>query len=92
MAHGFVYFLRGPNNLVKIGKASKLDERIRNISPKLPLDVELLYSIETDYMNELEREVHIMFREQRIRGERFQLTDEHVNYIVNVGVLDGMEL
>ena len=92
MAHGFVYFLRGPNNLVKIGKASRLDERIKNISPKLPFGVELIHSIETNYMNELEREAHIMFCEQRIRGEWFQLTDIDIHHVVDVGVLDGMEL
>lgn len=73
---GFVYFLRADNGAVKIGRTSNPNNRLAQISPKLPYKVKLLFVIETDDMQRLEADLHNRFACKHLRGEWFDLNPE----------------
>lgn len=78
---GFVYFLKADNNLVKIGKTKRLDERIHHFSVKLPYQTQLIHSISTSNMDQLERHFHKVFVQKRKHGEWFELSEEDITSI-----------
>jgi hypothetical protein len=79
MKHGFVYFLKGTNNVVKIGKSRREpDVRIAEYSPLLPFETELLRVVETEDVDKTEIDYHQFYEEQHVRGEWFQMTDENL--------------
>lgn len=78
---GFVYLLRADNGLVKIGKTGKITKRIYQLSIQLPYETELIHTIKTDDMDELERHLHEIFAAKRKRGEWFELSEEDITSI-----------
>ncbi|MCK8818109.1 GIY-YIG nuclease family protein [Natroniella sulfidigena] len=83
---GYVYFLKEVGgNKCKIGLTNDLDRRIGQISPKLPFQVELFHSIKTNCNYKLENFFHTMFKEKRLNGEWFELTESDLE---SVSVLD----
>jgi len=81
---GHVYLLLADNGLYKIGWAANVDNRILQLEPKLPYDLELIHSIKTDRPRTLERELHGKFADKRVRGEWFKLDTEDVAYIKGI--------
>jgi len=72
---GFIYILRADNNLYKIGRAKRVDERVKQLGLILPYELEIVASFETDDMYLAEKQLHNGYRDRRIRGEWFALTD-----------------
>ena len=81
---GFVYVLKKTDeNVFKIGMSKKFDERKKQISTKLPFEVETFKLFKTDDMEELEKHFHKKFDEKRMNGEWFNLNETDINYIKN---------
>jgi Meiotically up-regulated gene 113 len=55
------------------------------ISPRMPHEVTLIHSIETDDMVGLEALLHERYADKRMNGEWFALSDEDVNEIKKKG-------
>jgi len=69
---GWVYILRaGP--YYKIGQSKNVAKRIKQISPKMPFKVSLLYKIYTADRYALEDKLHARYEEYRVNGEWFKL-------------------
>ena len=81
--HGYVYLLRC-GDVYKIGCAQDLTPRISQIKPCLPYPVDLIHSIQSDDMFQLEKELHERFADQRLQGEWFRLSDIAIEFIKNI--------
>ena len=79
--HGYVYIIRAENNVYKIGKAKRLDERVNTFGVKLPIKTELYCSCEMDDYSKFEKDMHIRFAEKRVHGEWFNLTERDLEEI-----------
>ena len=77
---GFVYLLRG-NDQHKIGRTKHVDDRMKQISQKLPFEIELVHAIETDDTETLEAQLHDRFADRRLKGEWFDLSEQDVKII-----------
>lgn len=77
----YVYFLTADNGLTKIGKTTRLDERIHHFTTKLPYELTETLVLETNNCTVLETELHNKFVNKRIRGEWFNLTREDISWI-----------
>jgi hypothetical protein len=83
-SHGWIYFLRGPGGLVKIGKTKREPtQRIAEYSPLLPFTTELILSIPVTDLNQCERLFHSIHTANRVRGEWFNFSDEELNALVS---------
>lgn len=78
---GYVYLLRADNGLTKIGKTRSLEQRLDHFTTKLPYELELIGTIESEQYSAIETELHNMFRSKRKRGEWFDLSDEDLENI-----------
>jgi hypothetical protein len=77
---GWVYILKG-NQYYKIGKTINLDNRIKQISPNLPFETELICAIRSENITRTESTLHQMFKDFRVNGEWFELNDQDVGYL-----------
>ena len=80
--YGFVYLIRYPDGIYKIGCSADPKFRIRTLSKEAGADLERICVIETDNMWKLERDLHVHFDSKR-RGmkERFALDASDIDYI-----------
>ena len=76
---GYVYLLKG-GPYYKIGLSNNVTRRIEEISPKLPFETELICTIATEDMYELEAFLHEMFADKRANGEWFELDETDVEH------------
>ncbi len=60
----------------KIGKSTNIEKRIKLFSTSNP-NLELILIIEKN----IEKELHLLFRERRYKGEWFKLTDSDLKFI-----------
>lgn len=81
---GYVYFLKSSNGPVKIGKTNNLDQRIKQIKPKMPFQSNLIHSWRCDEPLSIESCLHDFFKEQRVNGEWFELTEKDVQWIKSI--------
>lgn len=81
---GFVYLLQG-GNYYKIGHSKDVPTRLSQISPKLPFPTQVIHTIKTDDMAELEKALHKRFKDKRTNGEWFVLNDADVAWIMGGG-------
>ena len=82
--YGFVYVLEG-EGYYKIGYSKRPPQRKKEISPKMPFELNLLCAIETDDALALESELHTTFEDKHLRGEWFALTTDDLDYIRQLG-------
>ncbi len=75
-----VYFIKA-NDKLKIGYANDPTKRIINMQVTNPYKLEVLLIIDGAY--DLEKDLHKRFRESRLIGEWFELTDEIKEYIAD---------
>jgi hypothetical protein len=71
---GFVYIFGG-EGIYKIGRAKDPAKRVSTLT-KLPFRAELIHTIQSDDAVLLETHLHHRFKEQRVNGEWFRLTDK----------------
>lgn len=79
---GWVYVLKqiGGENY-KIGHTKNLDDRMYLFRVKLPFKVEFEITIQTADRRKLETELHNHFKDKRVDGEWFTLSNEDLDYI-----------
>lgn len=81
---GYVYIIKkNDENIVKIGMSKNYSERTKQISTKLPFEVETVKVFKTKDMYSLERKLHDIYKEKRLNGEWFELSNEDLEYIKN---------
>lgn len=78
---GHIYLIKADNGLVKIGKTTDLKTRLDHFTAKLPYEVKLIHSIETNDHTKLERKLHDLFEHKRKRGEWFELNEKEIQYV-----------
>ena len=76
-----VYAIQGAGNYVKIGKASNIAERIRDIQTNHPVPLKLLSVLSTDPNDE--KKFHRQLRKHRAQGEWFHLHAEVIKVLVS---------
>lgn len=69
----------------KIGKSTDVPSRYKAIGLIVPYHTRLLIAIETVDMSWAEAYVHRKLTDVRIRGEWFQLTEYHMEWLHNIG-------
>lgn len=70
-----VYFIRDGLGHIKIGIARDLGKRIKALQTANPMKLEYFYGMEVKSWFEaqcIEKELHELFREQRLQGEWFE--------------------
>lgn len=81
---GYVYIIKkNDENIVKIGMSKNYSERTKQISTKLPFEVETVKVFKTKDMYSLEKKLHDFYKEKRLNGEWFELNNEDLEYIKN---------
>lgn len=80
---GYVYLLES-GGVHKIGRAKVVDNRIKQIQPKLPHPINLIHTIPCTNMARAEFELHTRYKDCRLQGEWFNLTDQAVEDICRI--------
>lgn len=87
---GYVYVLTNPTipDLVKIGKTSNLEERVRSLSSHsgVPVPFEVYYSCEVSDPHKVEKHLHDGFGDHRVNPKRefFRINPERVVSILKL--------
>lgn len=81
---GFVYLIKGVHGYYKIGRAVRPPDRISQLEVALPFDIEVLHLIECKDHFEAESMFHKKYRNKRVRGEWFRLTEEDIAEIMAI--------
>lgn len=80
--YGFVYIIQEDYSYrYKIGKTKKLDDRMNLFAVKLPFAISSIHTVYCDDYHNLERYLHHYFKDKRVRGEWFDLTDKDIEWI-----------
>lgn len=80
---GYVYLFK-LNEYYKIGISVNPTRRLTSINSETPYTAILIHQIHTDHMRRLEDELHQRFGVRRFKNEWFLLTDEDVQFILNI--------
>lgn len=89
---GFVYIAEG-DQCFKIGKTKFLRQRFDTFNVKLPFSVKPILLIKCQEMSSIERQLHCLFAELRLRGEWFDLQPVDIQQIAElVKPLAGCEI
>lgn len=76
-----VYFIQAKNGLVKIGIANNVYLRLESLNTASPVDLNLLFWIETNEARKLESSFHNIFRSKHIKGEWFNLSPDDIDWV-----------
>lgn len=80
-----VYFIKHRNlSPIKIGYTDDLTKRIYSFNNASPYGIEVIGTIETENASRLEKEIHNKLSAFRIRGEWFEITENHAKSIVRM--------
>ncbi len=77
---GYIYLMKSDHGY-KIGKSSKLPQRVKQIGIQLPFEHECIYSSKVKNYHKIEKFFHKHFSSKHINGEWFDLTEEDVVFI-----------
>ncbi len=80
IVRGYVYFVADDQGRVKIGKTYRLKDRLGEYT-KQAFEPVLLHTIKTNDMDLTEELFHEQFKDKRIRGEWFALTEKDIKQI-----------
>lgn len=86
---GYVYLIQSPTGAYKIGRTVNPSNRLKTFTVKLPFEIELLATIQTPDMYQLESELHNRFVDKRVNGEWYALSPADVEYIKSLAVQNG---
>jgi len=84
---GYVYLLKADNGLYKIGQSKVIDERIKQLGLKLPYELELVLTIESEFYKEIEAAFHESLADKQVKGEWFRLNAEDIEAIKKAGAI-----
>lgn len=76
---GYVYLLQF-GDTYKIGSSKNVERRFRELKTQMPYDGKIIHSIATGDLGGIELYWHNYFKEKRLRGEWFKLSDSDVRY------------
>ena len=82
-ANGFVYLLKSGDHY-KIGRARSVDDRVKQISPKTPLPVELVHSFPCQDVAATEYYLHLRYQHRRTNGEWFALNRQEIDEVKSI--------
>ena len=85
-----VYILES-QGLYKIGKAANLSKRLAELQAGNPGELNVVATIVTEAYEVLERALHRLYVDQRVRGEWFQLSQSDIEEITTTPVRDILE-
>jgi hypothetical protein len=77
---GYAYLLKC-GAYYKIGIATDVQKRIKQLGTLPPFDLDLLHTISTGDMHALEKDLHERYADKRKNGEWFELDQDDVEYI-----------
>lgn len=80
---GYVYCLTDQLGHYKIGMSRQVDTRIKQLATQPPFEIQLIASHLVYDMRQYESCLHWLFREKRLRGEWFTLSEADVESFVN---------
>jgi len=75
---GYIYFVKSQYGY-KIGKAKDLSKRLRTFDVKLPFETECKYYFRTHNMRLSEMATHDYFKDYRLNGEWFNITNIQIS-------------
>lgn len=75
---GYVYLMAG-NGYCKIGKSKDVQARHRQLGIKMPFPIQVEHYIQCADMHSVEEYWHHLFREKRLEGEWFNLTEDDIS-------------
>lgn len=79
---GFVYVMREPDGLYKIGESSDVLQRKGDLECELGVKLVLVYTIPCKDQHIAEAFLHRFFAHKRVKGEWFTLDDQDIAVIV----------
>ena len=88
---GYVYFVSSEYG-IKIGKTTKLKDRMQFFGVKLPFDIELIGTVKTLDFSKVENDLHKLLKNSNINGEWFKLSKEDWVIINNYLSINNLEL
>lgn len=83
-SEGYVYFLTNPlfpYGLVKIGIAKDIVSRVTQLSTSVPYDYQVCMLMKTPDYKELEKRLHLDYRNQHVNREFYVLSDDDIKTI-----------
>lgn len=75
---GFIYFVKSETNHFKIGKTTNLKSRMKTLQGASPYKLKLFCSFSADYKSKSEETLHSIFKEFRVTGEWFNITEKMI--------------
>lgn len=81
---GYIYLLCISNKYYKIGLSRQPNQRLRGIRWASPFPVEKLHQFYCQYISEIEAALHDRFRDKRLNGEWFELSQEDVRWFMSL--------
>lgn len=80
---GYVYLIREPGGLYKIGHSTNPKKRLSSLRGQTPyaLQLELVHTIRCNNRYEAESQLHKRYADKRVRGEWFRLDPDDVQAI-----------
>lgn len=82
---GLVYLLKiEDRDEYKIGVTTNLDKRVTQLSTQMPFELEIINTIKSNDIYQLESELHSKFEDKNINGEWFELTNRDISYIKKI--------
>lgn len=73
-----IYLISHQNEYLKIGYTKNINKRLAQLQVSSPVKLEVLHLIKGDV--NLEKELHLMFKEYSSNGEWFYYNEEIINY------------
>ena len=78
--NGYIYVIKAGNHY-KIGRSKTQNDRVKSYSTHNPHPIEVIINKQVAGYKNLEVELHEMFKEQRVKGEWFELNQDHLELI-----------
>jgi len=82
--YGYVYLIRTPLGVYKIGKTKSPQKRIKKLGVQLPFEIDVIHLIRSDNYTKAEAALHDKYKNKRVNGEWFNLSDIDVKDIQNI--------
>ena len=81
---GFVYIIKSSEGYYKIGKSIDKETRIGTLEVKLPFEIDVEHTIESDDYTLAEKTLHNEYEKKRVRGEWFSLSKKDLMFIKKI--------
>lgn len=81
---GYIYVLESDDGYYKIGQTGSLQNRVKALKIQLPFKVHLLHRVAVSDPSAAERQLHQRFKDRRMNGEWFRLSQEDVEWLTSL--------